>query len=230
MRYLGGKSRIAKEVVSLITSVQLKGQVFIEPFVGGCNITPLVQGTRVANDISLPLISLLKAVQNGWEPPSVVTEHEYKRARNLEDTNPLKGFIGFGCSYGGRYFGGYARCSQGRNYAEASARGLLKIAPLIKDVLFTQGSYSRMRLPAESLIYCDPPYWGATGYDNSINYREFYEWCRAARRAGHSIFVSEYRMPKDFICVWEKKCEVIINKSATSRGIKVAIERVFTLP
>ena len=41
---------------------------------------------------------------------------------------------------------------------------------------------------------------------------------------GHTIFISEYTMPEDFICVFEK-----IQTSSLSSKNKNSIERLFTI-
>jgi len=56
-------------------------------------------------------------------------------------------------------------------------------------------------IPANSLVYCDPPYRGSTGYDGWFDSRAFWQWCRDKTREGHTVFVSEYKAPPDFECV-----------------------------
>lgn len=43
---------------------------------------------------------------------------------------------------------------------------------------------------------------------------------------GHKVYVSEYNMPSDFKCVWEKEHKVQINKDSNNQ---VAVERLYTL-
>lgn len=38
MNYLGGKIRIAKEILPIILADRKEGQYFVEPFCGGCNV------------------------------------------------------------------------------------------------------------------------------------------------------------------------------------------------
>lgn len=46
MQYLGGKTRIAKELLPIVLPIVLadrkEGQYFVEPFCGGCNVTAKV--------------------------------------------------------------------------------------------------------------------------------------------------------------------------------------------
>ena len=46
------------------------------------------------------------------------------------------------------------------------------------------------------------------------------------KERGHQIFISEYNMPDDFICVWQKE---IISSLTQDTGSKKAIEKLFTL-
>lgn len=234
MKYLGSKRRIAKDILPIILANRKPEQVFVDIMCGGCNLIDKVpQGAgRIANDIHVPLISLLKALQEGWIPPEVVTEEEYKQAKSLEDSDPLKGFIGFGCTFGSRYLEGYARGSTNngiaRNYAKESKNNLLKQAKDLVGVEFYSGSYKDLILPERSLIYCDPPYKDAKFYSKTpkFNHEEFYEWCLQKHTEGHTIFVSEYFMPEPFVEVWSKAQTTNLDNN---RVAKQAVERLFTL-
>lgn len=232
MKYLGSKRRIAKEILPIILAKRRPDQVYVETMVGGANtIDKVPQGAgRIASDIHLPLISLLKALQDGWIPPEVVTEEDYKQAKLLEDSNPLKGFIGFGCSFGSKWFGGMARgyTSAGiaRNYTKESKANLLTQAPSLKDIEFHSCSYKDLVLPKRSLIYCDPPYMGTTGYKHFFEHKEFYQWCLDKHKEGHTLFISEYKMPEPFVEVWSKPQ---ITNLDNNRAAKQAVERLFTL-
>jgi DNA adenine methylase len=70
------------------------------------------------------------------------------------------------CSFGGKWWGGYATNSAGRNYAERGSRCLVKQVANLMDVEFINLNYLDMAIPQNSLIYCDPPYFGVTGYDD----------------------------------------------------------------
>ena len=50
MRYTGNKSRIAKHILPIILNDRKPNQWFVEPFVGGANITDKVEGFRLASD------------------------------------------------------------------------------------------------------------------------------------------------------------------------------------
>ena len=98
MRYMGGKEKIAGRIALLLEALREPGQVYVEPFVGGASVVARMSGERTAGDAHPELIALYKAVQNGWVPPSVVTEKQYKAAKEgeFDDQLHLKAFIGFG--------------------------------------------------------------------------------------------------------------------------------------
>ena len=110
MRYFGGKVRIGKDL-SLFLNNQLKeNQPFVDLFCGSCNIISRIDSNRVriAIDKHNYLIEMWIALQNGWEMPNEITEEEYQYIKNNKNEKPyLTGFVGFGCSYSGKWFGGY---------------------------------------------------------------------------------------------------------------------------
>lgn len=122
MQYMGSKRRIATHILPIILKDRQEGQWFVEPFSGGCNITDKVEGKRIANDKNEYVISLFKAVQNGWTPPENISEEFYKEIKENKDKycKSLVGFVGFGCSFGGKWFGGYARNNKNDNYTKIS--------------------------------------------------------------------------------------------------------------
>jgi DNA adenine methylase len=228
MKYMGSKRRIAKEILPIILKDRKEGQWYVEPFCGGCNTIDKVTGNRLASDIHIPLISMFKALQEGWIPPESVSEEEYRQAKLLEDINPLKGFTLFCCSFAGKWKGGYAR-EVGSNKSTFATRGrnnLLAQLPSLLGVDYISDNYGGINYPPNSLIYCDPPYKGTTKYKDNLDYEHFYQWCRDMKAEGHTIFISEYAMPDDFTCVWEKpQTTNLANRQASLK----AVERLFTL-
>ena len=93
---------------------------------------------------------------------------------------------------------------------------------------FEHKSYNELAIPERSIIYCDPPYRNTAEYKAcaTFDHEPFYEWCKLKQKEGHTVFVSEYVMPDDFICVWQKR----VNSSlAKDTGSKKNIEKLFTL-
>ena len=66
-----------------------------------------------------------KALQSGWEPPDIVTEAEYQYIKDHKDEDPaLAGFVGFGCTFGAKWFAGYARDKRGHVTRGGTLHGL----------------------------------------------------------------------------------------------------------
>ncbi len=226
MQYLGGKSKIRKQVASVIESYRNPGQEYFEPFVGGGWVLQEVTGKRTAADGNAALISLYVALQNGWEPPDFVSEEEWRFWRESADmNNPMKAFCGFGCSFGGKWFGGYARSDEKSCYAATSKRSLLKQLPLIRDVTFLHGDFTDWT-PEGMLIYCDHPYAGTTnygafdGFDTDLFWDTMRRWSER-----NTVLISEYSAPEDFTCVAEFGSRM----GLTTNGERpVRTERMFT--
>lgn len=232
MQYMGSKARHAKELLPIILKDRKPGQWYVEPFVGGANMIDKVDGPRIGADSNEYLICLLDAVSNGWVPPELVTEEEYNCAKGDRAIDPWTAFIGYGCSFGGKWFGGYARGKNAkgdwRNYASESKRNLLKQSPKLKGIDFRYCSYLDLEIPPSSIIYCDPPYANTTKYaTGNFDHDTFWQWCRDKDAEGHQVFVSEYTAPDDWECVWEKRTGA--NFASGRKNQSERVERLFVM-
>lgn len=205
MQYLGGKSRIAMHISDFLEKHRVDME-YLEPFVGGAWIPQEMTGTRTAGDGNPYLITMYKSLIGGWTPPDSISQDLYDKYKfgHKDINDPLVAFIGIGCSFSGKWFGGYAR-SETRNYAKNCKNSLLKQLPLIASSMFEYGDYRELT-PSNKLVYCDPPYEGTTGYgvfngfDNADFWRTMREWSK-----NNTVVVSEYSAPQDFVCVKEMK-------------------------
>ena len=198
----------------------------VEPFVGGCNIISKMSGERYCYDINEYLIEMYKAVQNGWTPPAIITEEEYDYIRNNKDKDkPLTGFVGIGCSYSGKWFGGYARNKTGRNYCLNAHNSILKQLNEIRDIKFDCKDYKELKFDG-CLIYCDPPYKDTTKYPiiGEFNTEEFWNVMRNWSK-NNTVIISEYEAPYDFECIKEIHTKTDIRNSDGKRENRV--ERLF---
>lgn len=229
MRYQGGKSRISKqisykikEVANAVSRWQIKnckensehyrlvlngGGCFVSLFCGTCSIESKLSvnfDKMILNDKHKYLIDLLVGVQNGYELPEFISEEQYKYIRKHKDEDSiLTGFVGFGCSFGGKWFGGYARNKTNTNYALQSKKSLLKDMSTLQAAHFTCQDYREVNLPGGCVIYADPPYNNTTGYGNDkFDSSEFWEYAREASKE-HLMFISEQMAPDDFVAIWE---------------------------
>lgn len=227
MKYVGSKNRYAYDIIDAINS-RCTFEVWIEPFVGGCNIIDKVKDVRrIALDNNEYLIAMWKALQCGWEPPSSITELQYKHVRDNKNNydDALVGFVGIACSYSGKWFGGYARGS-GRNYCDESKRNVLKQILLLQDVEFICSSYENIPVLDNSVIYCDPPYAQTTNSYHSDSYtsKSFWRWAVDKASTGANIFVSEYNAPHGWTSIWNKE---VYNTLDQDTGSKKAVEKLF---
>lgn len=207
MQYLGGKSRIGKRIAQAIVDHGGRAETLWEPFCGGCGATEhlaRIADWVVATDAHSALIAMWAALQDGWDPPANVSEADYAAARKLPDSDPRKAFVGFGCSFGGKWFGGYARNRSGANYAAQSRRGVAKIVAL-DNVAFLRADFlAESPAPDVDVIYCDPPYVGTTGYGMAFDHTAFWARCDEWANFGARVYVSEYTAPDHWAPIWEK--------------------------
>ena len=159
-------------------------------------------------------------------PPEAVTEEEYawyKKNQPLDD--PMTAFVGFGCSFGAKWFGGYARCKRGDDYVANARNSLLKLLSHISSAIFNFSNYTDLN-PTDSLVYCDPPYKSTTGYGavEAFNHDEFWEVMRLWSKV-NTVLVSEYNAPDDFVCVAEFQSKMGLRNKAQDQEVRS--EKVF---
>lgn len=128
---MGGKQLISSRISEVINHEisGIGGATFVSLFCGACSIESKIKADiKILNDKHEYLIEMFKALQNGYELPDEITEEQYEYIRNnLDEDKALSGFVGFACSFGGKWFGGYARDNKKhRNYASTGKRGLIK--------------------------------------------------------------------------------------------------------
>ena len=223
MRYVGGKSKIGTAIASQMLIRVPHYTYYVEPFVGAANTLILFKGPRIACDINPYLIAMWQAVQQGWVPPAELSENEYQHIKaNQDDDPPLTAFAGFACSFGAKWFGGYAR-GTGRNYAAEGRRGILRKQPYLTDVSFVCSDYHDLHIPDGSLVYCDPPYAGTQEYrQGGFDSQEFWSWCSSLSA---SVFVSEYVAPPMWNSIWSKQKASSLDLDT---GSKHSVENLFS--
>lgn len=238
MKYMGSKRLLFKDFKHLL---DMPRTAYVEPFVGGCNSLVQMTGPRLAADSNYFLIEMWKALQNGWEPPDIVSEEMYQDVKKsyyntllldkAEDKYPpeLVAYVAFSLSFGGKWFGGYRRDRKGtkddpdlkvENELTQSRRAkktIMKMVPLIKDVEFVWTDFSNLIIDDSSVVYCDPPYQGTTKYKDSFNHDVFWDWVRYQSKR-NKVFVSEFNAPDDFTCIWEQsRTNNLDNKKVTEK-------------
>lgn len=213
MYYLGGKWSIRNWVAEAILSQHTDQVGYIEPFVGGCNIPPALTALslpKVCLDIDPDIEILFKAVQSGWLPPQEISREEYYSLK-VSPPSPLRSFVAFCCSFGGKKWGGYAAPNpKNPNYAYGSYKWFLRIAPSIQGVIFKTIDY-RVLKPERALIYCDPPYANTTAYARGFNSIEFWDIMRRWA-INNTVLISCYEYPPDFNSIARREKRLNVDK------------------
>lgn len=230
---MGSKNRIAKDILQFTQAGRMYGQWYIEPFVGGGNMIDKVVGHCKGFDNNEYVIEALKLIRDNPESlpknNQEITVHDYRHIRDNK-TEYDKGYVGYvGCalSYGGRWFEGWCRDgAQKRDYVAEAYRNAVKQSPKLQNIFFVFESYKDIRIPDNSIVYCDPPYKGAKKYKTGFDHIEFWEWCRKISFEGHRVFISEYEAPDDFRCVWQKEQ---FSSLTQNTGSKKMTERLFAI-
>ena len=235
MKYLGGKQRLGKHLAPVLHEIwenneDLNG--YLEPFCGSLgvlkNMTDIDTKNIQANDYHADLIQMWKEVKAGtFKYPTSISEKEYLEAKQMKSPNAHKAFVGFGMSFGGRYFGAYSQKylnGKKEDFCKEMVNSLTRTAPKIQNVKFTNKDYRKLT-PKKKLIYCDPPY----AYNKyPIKYRrevkkydtfdneEFWEVMRKWSK-NNLVVVSETTAPDDFVEVWNQKRYRSAAQSAKTR-------------
>ena len=233
MKYLGGKQRLGKHLSPFLHNVwnnyvsntdknMIKPNGYIEPFCGSLGVfkhmtdlEDIGADSIVANDYHPDLIEMWKQVQNeNFEFPSSISEEEFLEAKKIPSPNAYKAFVGFGMSFGGRFFGAYSQKYLGEkkeDFCKEMVNSLKRTQPLIKRkvVSFTNKKYQTLQ-PKNKFIYCDPPYKQAKypiKYRRDVKYydvfdtEEFWEIMRKWSK-NNIVLISEMDAPEDFVEVW----------------------------
>jgi len=232
---LGNKSRISKYLAPILTE-HLNGENwYIEPFAGAFGmISNINYPNRIAYDKDKYIIALMKAVRDGWTP-DFCSELKYQMIKDsltgkndLEFSDEEIGFAGYGCSFGGKWFAGFARggISGGkiRNHSSESSRNLVKMRPKLQGIKIQVSNYEDAKLGEGNSVYLDPPYSTGTKYKSEFDHNLFWEWVRNQSKVNY-VYTSEYNSPEDFIPVWEKEHKSGIHHGFTEH--KSTIEKLF---
>lgn len=209
MQYLGGKARMAHNLApTIIAAGKAAGcRRYVEPFIGGASIFARVAprfAVAEAGDCQEDLVLMWQAALSGWKPPTEISRVEYAQLRTAEPS-ALRGFVGFGCSFGGKWFGGYASNARGDDFCGAARRGVLKKAQGMAGTTVCLRDYADWDIGDGDIVYCDPPYGGTTGYAGTTAWSADRFWRIAYGWAdnGAVVLVSEYKAPLGWVAIGE---------------------------
>jgi len=233
MKYMGSKNRIAKFILPImLAEAEKRGlKTWVEPFVGGGNIIDKVPSSfkRIGYDLNPHTIAAMIAIRDMVEELPESFSSEQRKFYREQPASPLTSWACIVTSFGADLMGGYAReaGSDETTFVGYGKRNAQKQSPKIQGVALENQSYDTIIFKEPSLVYCDPPYQGTTGYKTgAFDHNKFFAWCRQKKAEGHTVFVSEYNAPEDFEVVWQG--EVKTNFASTRKGAThVAVEKLF---
>lgn len=238
MIYQGSKARIVGDILPIMLKDMHPGMAFIDGFCGGCSVIQNVppEYRRIANDNNRYLIAMWsKLTTTDWKPPTTIEKPFYAKVRESWHKNDgafddaTIGWVGFMASWNGRFFdGGYSSHNAGgRDYIAENIRNTMRQIDDLKGVEWQSCSFENVTMPHGSLVYYDPPYRGTSSYATAkgFDHYRFYDWARQMKRDGHTVYISEYDMPGDFSCVWQKQITNSVNLTKTYKPM----ERLWTL-
>ena len=94
----------------------------------------------------------------------------------------------------------------------------------LQSLQLSNRDYEDVKIYKDSVVFCDIPYSDTNAYGskniNTFDYERFYDWCK---RQQEFVFICEYKMPSDFICIDSIKKTVLMD----SGGNKKAYEKIF---
>lgn len=230
MRYQGSKARIAAELYDAISADLSQhrpldgsfGYRWVEPFVGaGGMLTEAIKRddftTYLALDNNYWLVDLLRFLPRclDWLPDEVDEDMYQTAKQQAQSMHPeysglyhpsVVGFIGVACSWGGKWFGGYAR-GEGRNWAAEGKRALAKKAEYLQRATFHCDDYctSGWDQGTNAVAYLDPPYKGTLGYGEPFDHSQFWQKAQRFAERGGQVYVSETGdAPDGWVELWRK--------------------------
>lgn len=227
MQFQGGKSFIGLKIGAVLNSLRKPNQVYFEPCMGGCSILQhITDGPNEASDLCPELVALFQAVQAGWDPPTTITESDYQAIQHGFASDELRAFAGFGCSYGGKWWGGYAR-GHGDYAKHARNSLLLKFQKIHPKTTFHHRSLYDVN-PCGGLMYFDPPYKSTERYRavEKFDHERFWEHVRELSKT-NTVIVSEFEAPEDFETIWSMDHATRIRDG--SNKPKRTVEKLFKL-
>ena len=96
MKYMGGKAKIANDIINIILKNRFDEQLYWEPFVGGCNLIDKISGKRMASDNNVYLIEMWKKLSDCHNDlPKLIDKQLYNEARDnyngkIKPIHPIK--------------------------------------------------------------------------------------------------------------------------------------------
>lgn len=229
MRYLGGKTRLGPKIAPYIVAASA-GRPVWDAFCGGLGAAYALARAGLTvhcSDKHPGLIAMYTLAAEHPIPEDLgITRDCHEWAKGLDDSDPFKAFVRFGCSYGGNWSSGFAKNAAGRDFSAEAARS---VNAQVSAIVSVGGSFFCLDFlesdpTPDVAVYLDPPYAGTTRYAFDVDTDAF--WKHAARWAETTdVFVSEYAAPVE----WELIAEwpFLVGGRANGAVHSRATERLF---
>lgn len=223
MRYQGGKYHLKKYIIPFIEEYAKGKSFYLEPFLGSANIMSSLHLPipKVGSDLNIEIIHFWTALQKGWRPPKYLTKKEYKYYQTNKDNiaKELSAFIGYGCSFGGKWWAGYVNNKYPKkNCALESYNLSLKKLEGLQNVWLLNQDFTYFRDIENCIIYCDPPYADTLTYKSNkegFNHIRFWSQVIHWQLNNNIVLVSEFSIPPYAIpyakLVWQKDRAISIH-------------------
>jgi len=200
MQYQGSKKRLSKTLKPFIEQYIKSDSIYVEPFMGGCNmLTEIDAKIKYGYDYNEYVVEFFKALQNNsFYPPDFIDKETYdkiKKDKEYQDNNkPLTAWVALGCSFGAKWFGGYAKdvTKAGKSRQMIARNGLDKQIPKLKNIIFNYSSYDDIEIQENMVVYCDPPYADTLKYKDDFDSEKFWDWVLEKSEIC-PILISEYK-------------------------------------
>ena len=118
----------------------------------------------------------------------------------------------------------YIRCIEIERQQQLESLNRLQSLQSLQSLQLSNRDYEDVKIYKDSVVFCDIPYSDTNAYGskniNTFDYERFYDWCK---RQQEFVFICEYKMPSDFICIDSIKKTVLMD----SGGNKKAYEKIF---
>lgn len=197
MQYFSNKPILTKHIVEILKSFRKEQQLFVELYINNADVVSQMDGERYAFCESIELEQMYEKLQNGWIPPTYVSEEGFNFLKSSNDGH-MKGYVGHSWSSSGKYFEKYIDRRRFGNQINV-VKSLLKKIETMKDVKLYSGDYMNVYL-TDALIYSSPPNKGFTDDMFWDNMRKLSQT--------NDVIVREYSAPSDFECIWERNCSI----------------------
>lgn len=236
LRWMGGKSRLAPFILSQLP----KHTCYVEAFCGGAAILLMKprSTSEVINDIDGELINLYRCVKHHpceLAKQSVGMLHsrwlfEQLKTQKLSDLTDIQRAARFYALNRMAFGGGMANPSFG--YGRTSAAGL-SVERFNKDIEMLSERLDRVFIEhlswdncierydsANTLVYCDPPYFGTTGYGMTFGMEQYVRMANIARTMKGKMLISVNDIPEMRDVFAEFNIQQLPIKYSRARGVE----------